>query len=108
MAQKGYWVICEDLYAGNKKTREPSVCIGHVDGFDYAEAMGGTRMEVLSVIRCKLKDNIRFLLDCYSDLPPLSSSDNPPKGLNKANTAYLFICLSDVGTGLEQLISCAV
>lgn len=105
MAQKGYWIICEDLYAGNKVTQEPSMCLGYVEGFHYAEAMGGSRMEVLAIIRRKLKENIRFISDCYNDLPRPSTSDNPPEGTNKSNTAYLFLSLRDIDEGLERLIS---
>lgn len=104
MAQKGYWVICEDLYAGNKVTREPSMCIGHVEGFCYVEAMGNSRMEVLATIRRKLKENIRFLLDCYDELPRLSDSDNPPKSQNRANIAYLFLGLKDIDEQLESMM----
>ncbi len=108
MAQKGYWIVCEDLYAGNKVTQEPSMCMGYVDGFYYVEAMGSCRMEVLATIRRKLKDNIRFLLDCYDDLPMLSDSDNPPQGNNKKNTAYLFLSLKDIDEKLEPSMAFAV
>ena len=103
MAQKGYWIICEDLYAGNKMTREPSMCMGYVYGFHYAEAMGRSRMEVLAIIRRKLKENIRFITDCYNDLPLPSDSDNPPQGQNKPHTAYLFLSLQDIDPSLTMM-----
>lgn len=96
MAQQGYWVICEDLYAGNKKTKEPTMCMGRVIGFHYAEAMASTRMEVLASVRQKLEENIRFFVDCYNDLPVPSTSDKPPESDSIPNSAYLFVSLADI------------
>ncbi|MCI5059912.1 MAG: hypothetical protein MRY79_02445 [Alphaproteobacteria bacterium] len=110
MAQQGYWVVCEELYAGKnkqnpQKTQEPSMCMGYVEGFSAVEAMGGSRMEVLAVIRRKLRNNIRFLLDCYCDIPPPSYSDNPPTTNNVANAAYLFLGLEEIGVEPELLLT---
>ncbi len=105
MAEQGYWVVCEDLYAGNKKTREPAMCMGHVNGFHYSEAMGGSRMEVLATIRKKLQENIRFLMDCYNDVPVPSFSDNPPLNDNIPNAAYVFLGLREISMTPEMIES---
>lgn len=103
MAEQGYWVVCEDIHAGERKSGEPALCMAHVDGFHYADVMGGTRMEVLAMIRRKLKDNINFLLSCYNDVPPPATSDQPPSDKPVHGAAYLFIGLAEIGIMVEML-----
>lgn len=104
MAQQGYWVVCEDLYADDDADIQTSTCcIGHITGFHYAEAMGGSRMEVLTTIKNKLNNNIRFLYDCYDEIPSPSTSDNPPSENNIINAAYIFVGLEEIGIKPEML-----
>lgn len=103
MAQQGYWVVCEDLYAESDTQREPAMYMGCVEGFSYAHVMGGSRMEVLARVRRKLQDNINFLLACYNDVPQPSYSDSPPEGNNVTNTAYIFLGLKEMKMTPEML-----
>lgn len=108
MAQQGYWVVCEDLYAGKKKTPEPTMCMGYVEGFHHAEAMGASRREVLAVIKRKLQQNIRFLMDCYNEVPAPAFSDNPPRSENIPHSAYIFLELAEINVTSDMLESAVV
>lgn len=103
MAEQGYWVVCEDLHAGDRDAGEPALCMAHVDGFHYTDAMGGSRMEVLATIKKKLKDNIDFLLACYNDVPPPATSDEPPEDKSLPGAAHLFVSLGEIGVVAEML-----
>ena len=109
MPQQGYWIVCEDVYAGDQGSiKEPILCMGRVYGFGDAAAMASSRLEVLAILSSKLKDNINFLLDCSNDVPPPSVSDNPPPRLrNSDNTTCLFIPLEEIGVAPDTLLPSA-
>lgn len=103
MAVQGYWVVCEDIHAGNRKEQEPALCMGQVDGFHYTDVMAGSRMEVIAMVKQKLKDNIDFLLNCWNDIPKPKTSDNPPNEELIKGATYIFISLAEIGILAEML-----
>ena len=110
MAEQGYWVVCEEIHTNktqlnkdHNKKPEPAVCMGSVDGFHYTDVMAGSRMEVLAMVRQKLKDNIDFLLNCYYDVPQPSTSDEPPSDKLVHGAAYIFVGLAELGVMAEML-----
>jgi len=103
MAQQGYWMICEEVYAGDKSKRKPGVYIGMVEGFFDIHAMAATRLEVLSIIKAKLKHNIKFLLKCYQDIPEPSNSNADVPNCDLPNAMHFFIPLDDLGFNKSYL-----
>lgn len=103
MATEGYWAVCEEFGLPIVNgMRPPAVSMIYVRGFFYADAMGHTRMEALRRVHEKLKENIKFLLACGADLPPLYMSDVVPRDYQKKeNVTLIFISLKDLG--LEYL-----
>lgn len=101
MAVKGYWAVCEEIYAPTHSRRvglkTPSMCMVYVDGFFYADTMAPSRFEAVMRATKNLKENVRFLLDCYQDLPMPSYSDTPPRQTFKDGVTLLFIPIKDIG-----------
>jgi hypothetical protein len=99
MSTEGYWAICEEFTLPIVNGMRPSsISMIYVRGFFYADAMGHTRMEALRRVHEKLKENIRFLLACGADLPPLYASDSVPRDYHKKeNATLIFISLKDIG-----------
>ena len=96
MAQQGYWMICEELYPGNKSQGKPAVYMGLVEGFLNIHVMASTRLEVLEQAKDKLRQNIRFLQKVYQNLPEPSRSDTPYPDCGLPNAVHYFISLAEV------------
>lgn len=96
MAEQGYWMICEEIYSGDKKNGKPAVYIGMVEGFFDLQSMAKTRLEVLQDIKYKLQRNINKMVDQYQDVPEPSFSDSPHPDCGLPNAVHFFIPLSEV------------
>ncbi len=105
MATRGYWALCEgiisDRPAQGRRAQtsipSPDICFVCIPGFFYADAMAPSRFEAVLRATQNLKNNIRFLMDFYQDVPTPSYSDTPPSRASKEGMIWLFIPLTEIG-----------
>lgn len=80
-----------------KSTQSPDLCFVCIPGFFYADAMAPSRLEAVLRATQNLKNNVRFLMDFYQDVPAPSYSDTPPSKGSKEGMMWIFIPLVEIG-----------
>jgi len=109
MADIGYWAVIESLTADSDAfdgngDQESGIFSAKIEGFFYTDVLSFNKQYVREKVKEKLKDNIRFLLACYADIPAPSPADTPPQKTFPENTTLSFISLDELGLNKEDLL----